>query len=294
MDDFKSGYNEACTKDIPDLRADIIDADQAGFDFIEMRFDCVRAFLKSGGRLGEIGTLFEGLSIKPATQNALYLYPHCLEAGDIGERRDAFERDLELLEALHDEAGVQSAIVVAPLLKSAEDASCFDRKFVLDDCARALEALSSHLPWCTLAFEPVGLARSLVRGLGDALEIVRRIRSPRCTLALDSCNLFLEHLRSDYDFSALKPSEIGAVHLMDGADQGRVPEDQSFRRLCGDGGWVDTGRFVRELTKAGYRGMVSAEVFHLPYEQEYSREDLIARACSSLKLAIAKAQDGRA
>jgi len=57
---------------------------------------------------------------------------------------------------------------------------------------------------------------------------------------------------------------------------------------------VDTDRFVRELLKAGYHGMVSAEVFHKPYEQEHSREELIARACSSLKLAIAKAQDGRA
>ncbi len=57
---------------------------------------------------------------------------------------------------------------------------------------------------------------------------------------------------------------------------------------------MDTDRFVRELLKAGYHGMVSAEVFHKPYEQEHSREELIARACSSLKLAIAKAQDGRA
>ncbi len=294
MEAFKLGYNEACYKDFPDLRSDIIDADKAGFDFIEMRFDCVRAYLQSGGRLGEIGALFDGLSIKPATQNALYLYPHCLEGRDHGERREWLERDLELLEMLHDEALVQSAIVVAPLLKCADQTAQFEREFVLDDCARALDALSSRLHWCNLVFESVGLARSLVRNLGDALEVIRRARSPRCSLALDSCNLFLERLESDYDFSMLKPSGIGAVHLMDGVDPGSRPDDQSFRRLCGDGGWVDTDRFVRELLKAGYHGMVSAEVFHKPYEQEHSREELIARACSSLKLAIAKAQDGRA
>lgn len=291
---FKLGYNEACTRDIADLRADIIDAGRAGFDFIEMRFDCGRAFLDSGGRLGEIGSLFEDLPIKPATQNALYLYPHCLEDSDHGDRRDAFERDLELLEMLHDEAHVQGAVVVAPLLHDEGEASAFERGFVLDDCARALDALAARLPWCNLAFEPVGLSRSLVRNLGDALDIVRKAGSPRCTLALDSCNLFLEHLRSDFDFSALKAREIGAVHLMNGVDPGHRPEDQSFRRFCGDGEWVDTGLFVRELLKTGYAGMVSTEVFHPPYEQELTRADLIARACQSLKLAIFEALGGRA
>ncbi|MGN0909627.1 MAG: TIM barrel protein [Succinivibrio sp.] len=294
MTAFKLGCNEACTRDIPDLKADIIGASRAGFDFIEMRFDCVRAFLEKGGRLAEIGFLFEDLPIKPATQNALYLYPHCLEDGDHGERRDALERDLELLEMLHEEAHVQGAIVVPPLLQGAGEASAFERGFVLEDCARALDALASRLPWCNLAFEPVGLSRSLVRSLGDALEIVRKAGSPRCTLALDSCNLFLERLKSDFDFSALKASEIGAVHLMNGVNPGHRPVDQSFRRFCGDGEWVDTGRFVRELLKTGYAGMVSAEVFHLPCGQEIPREDLIAKACSSLKLAIANALCGKA
>lgn len=289
MSAFTLGYNEACYKDVPDLRADIIEADRAGFDFIELRFDCVMGYLGSGGKLSEIGALFRKLNVKPATQNALYLYPRCLEKDDCGERRDALEHDLALLDKLHDEAGVESAIVVAPLLNSPAQTSGYERAFVRDDCARALDALLARLPWCSFAFEPVGLGRSLVRSLDGALEIVRQVSSPRCTLVLDSCNLFLERLESRFDFSEVKPSEIGAVHLMNGVNPGCAPSDQSFRRLCGDGDWVDTGLFVGELLKTGYRGMVSAEVFHQGYEQELTRREIIARAFNSLKAEIARA-----
>ena len=34
-------YNEACTKDFLDLENDVIFAGQAGFDLIELRFDCI-------------------------------------------------------------------------------------------------------------------------------------------------------------------------------------------------------------------------------------------------------------
>lgn len=282
---FKFGYNEACTKDIPDLAADIAMADRAGFDFIEMRFDCVRAFEVAGGRLSDAGSLFKELSIKPATQNALYLYPGCLGRSDFGPKRSSFEQDLELLQRLHEEAGVSAAVVVAPLVKSAGEASRFERGFAIGDCARSLEELCSRLPWCNFAFEPVGLSRSLVRSLEDAVKIVRQVRSPKCTLVLDSCNLFLEHLESDFDFSGLEPDEIGAVHLMNGINPGCEITDQCFRRLCGDGSWVDTSKFLCELAGTGYSGMISAEVFCPKYEQDFTREELIGRAFKSLKLA---------
>lgn len=287
MADFKLCYNEACYKDMPDLKADIITAERAGFDFIEMRFDCVRSFMEAGGDLAEIGALFKKLKIKPATQNALYLYPGCLEPGDCGERREGFEHDLELLQQLHEGAGVSSVIVVAPLLKSADETTGYEREFVLGDCTRSLEALCSRMPWCEFVFEPVGLKRSLVRNLDDAAQIVRKVHSGHCSLVLDSCNLFLEHLESNYDFSGLDKREIGAVHLMNGINPGCEITEQSFRRLCGDGDWVDTARFVRELSKTGYRGFVSAEVFNRKYEQDYTRDELIVQACNSLKLAIA-------
>ena len=39
-------YNEACTKDFLDLEKDVILAKQAGFDLIELRFDCINKYLE--------------------------------------------------------------------------------------------------------------------------------------------------------------------------------------------------------------------------------------------------------
>ena len=39
-------YNEACTKDFLNLENDVIFAKQAGFDLIELRFDCINKYLE--------------------------------------------------------------------------------------------------------------------------------------------------------------------------------------------------------------------------------------------------------
>lgn len=289
---FSLSYNEACTKDLLDLRSDIILADEAGFDFIELRFDCIESFLKEGGTPEEIREIFRTRRIRPHALNALYIYPEYRSRDDIEEKAALLDDKLALIDKLHAAVGIDKCIVVAPLMENSITASEYEREYVVWECARILDELSYLMPYMTWIFEPVGLRRSLVRDVRTAKEILTLTNSKKAGLVLDACNLFLTNLKSDYDFSMLRADEIRAVHLMNGVNPGTDEiTDQSFRRMCSDANFVDTQAFLRELLKTGYNGMVSCEVFYPEYEKRYTHSQIINMAYASLVNELKKYKD---
>ena len=67
-------YNEACTKDFLDLEKDVILAKQAGFDLIELRFDCINKYHEKH-TLSDLKQLLDRNNMLPSALNALYIYP---------------------------------------------------------------------------------------------------------------------------------------------------------------------------------------------------------------------------
>lgn len=285
---FRLCYNEACTKDFKNVLDDIRFASEVGFDEIELRFDCIEAYLKEGGSLDEIGKCLEQHHIVAGPINALYLYPKLFSAEDNLKEHAEFYTRLALLKDMYRAFGVKQVIVVSPLLKNRLEASRYSQQDALHMCVRALKKLCEDCPEITFIFEPVGLERSLVRDVVLAKKIIDQVKKPNVGLVLDSCNLFLKNLKSDFDFSCLEDGNIKAVHLMNGIAPTPNQEilNQAWRRFLGDGNVVDCDRFLDELLTTSYQGMISTEIFNEEYERQYSQKEVITKAFLSLKQAL--------
>lgn len=288
---FTLGYNEACTKDFADVIADIEYAAEAGFDTIELRCDCLQAYLDRNGRPADLRSAVEDSGLALGPLNALYIYPGLPETTPARKSLE-FHAAFDLLRLMHDEIGISQAIAVAPLFENRLEARGYSRNEAFEMCVSALTYMCRELPDVTFAFEPVSLERSLVRDVSFAREIAAAVGAHNHGLVLDSCNLFLKEHKSAFDFSMMNPGEIAAVHLMNGIKPQGDGEilDQSWRRFLGDGDWVDTGKFMEEIRRTGYSGMISTEVFNPEYERKYSQRQIIKMAYDSLQRELI--QDG--
>lgn len=281
---FSLGYNEACTKDFADVIADIEYAAEADFDTIELRCDCLQAYLDRNGRPADLRSAIEDSGLALGPLNALYIYPGLPEMASDRKSRE-FHAAFDLLRLMHDEIGISQAIAVAPLFENRTEARRYSRGDAFEMCVSALTYMCQKMPDVTFAFETVGLERSLVRDVNFARNITAAVGAQNLGLVLDSCNLFLKECKSNFDFSMLKPGEIVAVHLMNGVRPQGSGEilDQSWRRFLDDGDWVDTGKFMEEIRHTGYSGMISTEVFNPEYERKYSQRQIIKMAYDSLQ-----------
>lgn len=284
-------YNEACAGSLLDAENDIRYAAEAGFTGIELRFDCVERYLQThGGKLSGLRRLIENSGLKLRPLNALYIYPEYGLPEDHDPRGAELEHRLELLPRLRDELGANAAIVVAPLMQNQAAAQSYTSQEVKAGCERLLRLLRERLGSLKLLFEPVGLTRSLVRDALNAAAIIKGSGISDAGLVLDSCNLFLTRQDNVFDFSGIPSELILGVHLMGGIDpQTSEITDQKWRRLCGDGNYVDTQAFLLALRHKCYSGFVSAETFWEGYLEKYSHRELIMYAKAGLESELLKA-----
>lgn len=275
-------YNEACAKGCSDLERDLRLCEEAGFDYIEIRLDMLREYLKSHS-LGELAAFFEKSRLKPHALNALYLYPEFLKGGEKdGPLLEEFELAMRAGQAI----GSHYLIVVPPLWRG-EGPYPGDREQASRECARILKRLSAAArPYgMNLCFELVGFEKSSVRTVQEADAIIRQVDEDNVGFVFDSYNLYLNG--GSNDFSALgqvRSEKIFAVHLMSGDDVPAEQRGQDKRCFCGRGA-VDTDGFLRQLKGCGYEGMVSAETFRPEY-WEREPEWVIAEAYRTLREAL--------
>ncbi len=276
-------YNEACTKDFFDLEKDIVFAGLAGFNLIELRFDCLKKYLEKH-TIVELKDLLKFSKLKPSALNALYIYPEFLTPkADKSRDREIFEL-LDLIENLYQKAGISECIVVAPLLENDTLCSSYNKLQIKEDCIRILRYLSTTKPYIKWIFEPVGLSRSLVRNADFAYEIISEIDCLNVGLVLDSYNLYLTERSDSYFFDNLDVNRVFAIHMMNGK---LVPQeekiiDQRHRVFCQDGDAINLSNFLDALKNLNYHGMISTEVFNLDYPSKFTQQEIISRAFNQL------------
>ncbi len=260
-------YNEACAKNCSTLEKDLELTEKAGFDWIEIRLDMLREYLKKH-TLDDLKAFFSTSRIKPHAFNAIYLYPEFLSDHDDEAKRDALLDEFLLCCIAGKAIGSHYIIIVPPLQRNPAGGpyvGSWDDTYA--NCVRILRELSDFaLPYdMKLCFELVGFNRSSVRSIERADAIVRAVDRDNVGFVFDSYNIYLNGGLND--FSALKKvqaEKIFAVHLMSGDD---VPEEemgQDKRCFCGSG-VVDTAAFLKTLDSIGYKGMVSVETFRPEY-----------------------------
>lgn len=272
-------YNEACAKGCSTLEQDLRLCENAGFDYIEIRIDMLKEYLKSR-TIQELVSFFKTSRIRPHAINAIYLYPEFLGECDRDDRRTALMEEFTLACEAGSAIGSHHIIIVPPLLREPDSGPYIGRwEDTRRECIRILKELSRLAePYdMNLCFELVGFDRSSVRSIEEADSIVRAVDRKNVGFVFDSYNIYLNGGCNDFSgIGKVQPEKIFAVHLMSGDDVPEKERGQDKRCFCGQG-VVDTDAFLQQLKATGYQGMVSVETFRPQYWSEHP-EWVIKRA----------------
>ena len=280
-------YNEACTKDFLNLEHDVIFAGQAGFDLIELRFDCINKYLENH-TISDLKNLLADNNIKPSALNALYIYPEFLtDKNDPQKDKEIFDL-LDLIKKLYQEIGINQCIVVAPLMSDESLCKSYQTPQITESCVKILKYLASSMPYIAWIFEPVGLTRSLVRDADCAYEIISAVNYDNVGLVLDSYNLYLKERSDNYSFGKIPSDKIFAIHLTNGKKVAETEKiiDQRYRTFCEEGDAINLFKFLNSLKEINYRGMISTEVFNNDLYKKYSQKEIIKKAFQDINKLI--------
>ncbi len=281
-------YNEACTMGFLDPVNDVQYAKAAGFDMIELRLDCLRAYKERGNSLSDLKKLIDEHHLALGPINALYLSGELMFFDDtIAPSAKRLTSDLEFLDELSEHFNCRlQVILVAPFLANGAEAQKIHNSKILSETVQNMNALIEKYAYLDFYLESVGLPKSTIKNVSLANEILKTLNAPkgRVALVLDACNLFLEKLQSNFDFRDIAKNDIGIIHLMNGVNPMTQDEitDQKWRRFCGDGNWVDTQAFLRAIKDTGFNDIFSVEEFHQGYEDKLGHAGTIERAYQSL------------
>ncbi|MDR2156858.1 MAG: sugar phosphate isomerase/epimerase [Clostridiales Family XIII bacterium] len=289
---MKLSFNEATARDCSSLELDLTLCEQAGFDFIEIRFDMLRDYLKTH-TVRELKTYFETHRIKPHAFNALYLFDTFL-AGERCRDKAREKRvmdDFMLACEVGREIGAHYLVVVPDLYREAPNTRPYinTRENINIDAVRILGALSDVARdyGMNLGLEPVGSLGCSVKTIGHAMEIVRLTDRENVGLTADCFNLYLYAKRNDFsDIGTVDPAKIFVVHVnnADCAPIGVLSNEH--RRFC-DSGVIDLKSYLGVLRDMGYDGMISIEVFRPEY-WAWPAEKVVSEAYRTTRDAVAR------
>ena len=284
---MKTSYNEACARDCSTLEQDLSLCEKVGFDYIEIRLDMLRGWLKDH-TVDQLKEFFETHRLKPHAINAVYLRQGMLP-DEMPDWNDPAMQDFKLACEVGSTIGSSYVIIVPPLDPSGVFTG--DTAAAEKECVRILKKLAVFArPFgMKLCFELVGLRKSCVRSIEAADRIVRAVDEDNVGFVFDSYNIYLnDHCN---DFSAIKtvqPEKIFAVHLMSADD---VPDSEmgQDKRCFSGSGVVFPERFLKTMKICGYTGMVSVETFRPEYWSK-TPEWVIENAYSTTYTALKKNQ----
>lgn len=281
---MKLSYNEATAMGNSSLAKDLEICEKVGFDFIEIRLDMLREYLKNH-TVNDLADFFNKSRIKPHALNALYLYPEFLSETDDKDKQKALMEEFlfgcEISKAIEN----HYFIIVPPLQRDPLGGPFIgDKEKTFANCVRMLDKLSEIAKEydVNLCFELVGFNRSSVRSISEADRIVRAVNRDNVGFVFDSYNIYLNGQLNDFSgLQTVQPEKIFAIHLMSGLDVPKEKMGQDKRCFC-DEGVVDIDNFLTNLKGTGYEGMVSVETFNPEYWKQ-DPELVIKKAFQTLE-----------
>ena len=110
---MKTSYNEACARDCSTLEKDLALCEKAGFDYIEIRLDLLRGWLKEH-TVEQLKEFFKTHRLKPHAINAVYLHQGMLP-DETPDWDDPAMQDFKLACEVGSAIGSGCVIIVPPL-----------------------------------------------------------------------------------------------------------------------------------------------------------------------------------
>lgn len=283
---MKIGFNEGTSLECKghSLQADLDLCEKNGFDFIDVRFDCLNDYLASGKSLRDLAAWFNGHRLKPLSYNALCFF---------NMKQTRKEKDgvmAELKEIVEKCAVIQCPmIVVVPSFNIPVDAT---RQEIKED---AVAMLNDMVDVCQphgikLSLEFCGAPTMSINTFDDAYAIVQAVDSPLVGVTLDQYHFHA--MASTWEsLEKADGKKIFVWHLNDMEDLpcGAAYNTDAKRLWPGDPkGCLDHKRYADTLKKIGFDGGVcTMEVFRPEY-YKLSMEENISTAATKAREHVKK------
>lgn len=278
---MKISYNEATAMGCSTLEKDLILCEKNGYDFIEIRLDMLRNYLKKN-KVKDLKSFFNNHRIKPHAFNALFN----INFTDETSWKIVME-DFMLACKTGEIIDSQYVVVVPTITK---DPNIHSEKEVFEDSIKSLKKLSDigRDYGMKLAFEPVGNPGCCVRTVQQAWDIVKAINQDNIGLTFDAFNLYLYNKLNSFEgMKMVDLNKIFVIHLDDSDDLPLEVLDHCHRCFPGEG-VIDLNNYIHTLKDMNYDGMISIETFRPGY-WEKDAEWIIRKGYETTKKLIKSA-----
>ncbi|MDR1901508.1 MAG: sugar phosphate isomerase/epimerase [Treponema sp.] len=278
---MKIGFNEATALKCKgqSLTADLEACEKYGYDYIEIRFDCVKDYLKEH-TLDELALWFKNHKLKPWAYNTLIFF-NLRDAAGVKEIDDEIDFIIKVSNAI----GMKMLITVpsfdvGPLsIEQVQKEAVTRLSYIADKVAP--HGIRVSLEFC-------GCPNCSINQFGTAYDVVKAVNKDNVGITLDT---FHFHAMDSHweDLEKAEGKKIFAYHLNDSENLpiGSMLDD---KRLWPGEGCLDHDRTLRILKKIGFDGVCTIEEFRPEY-YELSHDDNVRIAKEKTVALISKYYD---
>ncbi len=274
---MKIGFNEATALQCQgqSLETDLEFCEKYGFDYIEIRMDCVKDYLKEH-TLEELADWFNHHNLKPWAYNTLE-YFNQLDA----DAEKAMDEEVDFILKVCKAIDMHMLITVPTF--DIPDKTVGEIK---EEAVARLRHLSDKIGEdIRISLEFCGCPNCSINQFGTAYDVVKTVDRPNVGITLDTFH-FHEMCSNLADIEKADPKKIFAYHLNDCEDLplGSCGDD---KRLWPEEGVVNHPGIAAALNKIGFDGVCTIEEFRPEY-YAMPHEENVKKAAEVTKAFVAK------
>lgn len=255
---LKLGYNEATCKENSNVLRDLELCEKHGYDFIELRLDMLKEYLKYHS-IEDLKGFFANSRLKPFALNSIENINFCTP--------QQWQELLHLFTfACHIAREINNPYVI--VVPTVTDELCTkDEQEVFEDSVMVLNKLADIAePYgVKLSFEPIGDRRWCCNSIRQALEIVQTVNRDSVGLTVDCINFYMHDKAADVEFIKRIPKEkLFVFHINDCEDLPLGILDHCHRIMPGQGA-IPVAEIAAAVKVTGYDGPACLELFRPEY-----------------------------
>jgi len=255
---MKLGFNEATALECKgqSLMADLEACEKYGFDYIEIRFDCVKDYLKEH-TLEELADWFKSHKLKPYAYNTLIFFNQ-RDAAGVKEIDDEVDFIIKVGNAI----GMKTLITVPSF-----DVGPLSIEEIQEEAVQRLRYLADKVAphGMRVSLEFCGCPNCSINQFGTAYDVVEAVDRDNVGITLDTFHFHAMGSKWE-DLERADGKKIFAYHLNDSENLpiGSMLDD---KRLWPGDGCLDHDRTCKTLKKIGFDGVCTVELFRPEYYQ---------------------------
>jgi 2-keto-myo-inositol isomerase len=260
---MKTGFNEATALKCKgqSLMADLEACEKYGFDYIEIRFDCIKDYLKEH-TLDELAAWFKNHKLKPWAYNTLIFFNLRDEKG-VKEIDDEIDFIIKVSNAIN-----MKMLITVPSF----DVGTFSIEQIQDEAVKRLSYIADKAAphGIRVSLEFCGCPNCSINQFGTAYDVVKAVNKENVGITLDT---FHFHAMDSHweDLEKADGKKIFAFHLND-SENLPIGSMLDNNRLWPGEGCLDHKRTFSILKKIGFDGVCTIEEFRPAY-YELSHDD---------------------